>query len=259
MKKIVSLFLISIFVFISLPNNSYAMTEESDAHTINPEQATKELTDFVENLGIDTDIIEKYQVVSSNMLTRAEAVNALMVTTTQENSKNVYVIAGFNNESGEIAPSDVVEPSEKLSRTTRGYTWIPSTNTISVVASVGFNTYGTSDLSQAYYNPYYCQVYYANTSGQHNVSYISAKYRSRGVPYSYPALQPLSTSTYTHAIDVNQYSPAEWQIYSKTSYYSSGPSRVLRITIPSYSEAMGLDLSVTINGASYSQYYSVSP
>ena len=259
MKKGLSLFIAALFILISLSSDSYAMTTENNNETFTADQASEELTDFVESLGVNIDQIEKFQIISNATTRSADTVNALMITTSQENTKQVYVIAGFQDVDGEIVPSDVVKPSETLTRTTKGYTWIPSTNTISVAASVGFNTYGTDNITQAYYNPYYCQVFYANTSGQHSVSYISAKYRSVGTPYSYPGFQPLSSSTYLHAIDVNQYSPVEWQIYSKTNYYSSGPSKVLRITIPSYSEAMGLELSVTVDGNSYSQYYGVTP
>ncbi|MBS5520950.1 MAG: hypothetical protein KHX56_01620 [Clostridiales bacterium] len=258
MKKLLSLFLFSLLIIISIPNDSYAMAEGSN-DTFTADEATNELTEFVENLGIDINTVEKFQVISNSVTRSNTSTNALMITSSEEDSTIIHVIAGFDDTQGKISPADVVTKESATLRSSKGYTWIPKSNTVTVAASVAFNTYGTSDLSQAYYNPYYCQVYYANTSGYHSVSNISAKYRSVGVPYSYPGLQPLSTSTVLHAIDVNQYSPAEWQVYSKTNYYSSGPSRVLRITIPSYSEAMGLDLSITVDGTTYTQYYGVTP
>lgn len=259
-KRLISFCLANIMILTCFSFSAFAGETTSSVNSVNilPSEVSPELSQFLEDLSIDTDEIKNMSVQFNSSLARSssEESNVLIVTTKHNNELKQHIITGLvENEDGDLTDAKVVE--QKATTRAATLTWSPgSTNVVQVVTALYAAYMNSGSLADLYYNPYGVQTYYYVSSGSYTVQNMYAQLYAKGEVFSYPSFTSQGYYT-THTITVNRNSPSANVTYSSTNYFSSNTSRLLRIT-NSGDLFFQVIVEMTVNGKAERRAYMVS-
>ncbi|MBB5265987.1 hypothetical protein HNP82_003139 [Catenibacillus scindens] len=250
-----SILVLMIFFNFNLECFAYDFDGTTDTYEeISSEEISDNLLVYLDSLNIDTQAIEKIQLstpVQTRQLGSSE--NKLFITTGNDQEKHIYVLQNLQEKNGIIEPCEVIK--KVSTRASGSDQWTPSGTGVTLVNMASYNIYQNGkDVVNVYYNPYSLITYYRINSGSYVVKSFTTEFTSIGEVTTYPGFVGLGYNS-AHVISLSQSAPIEYNMYSRISYFSSGPTQLLRIVAPSTSHTMSIDSNIVINNTLYMDSY----
>lgn len=250
-----SILVLMIFFNFNLECFAYDFDGTTDTYEeISSEEISDNLLVYLDSLNIDTQAIEKIQL-STSVQTRqlGSSGNKLFITTGNDQEKHIYVLQNLQEKNGIIEPCEVIK--KVSTRASGSDQWTPSGTGVTLVNMASYNIYQNGkDVVNVYYNLYSLITYYRINSGSYVVKSFTTEFTSIGEVTTYPGFVGLGYNS-AHVISLSQSAPIEYNMYSRISYFFSGPTQLLRIVAPSTSHTMSIDSNIVINNTLYMDSY----